>query len=293
MLRSIIMAAGRHYPFFSGCGTIANSRLARSGTENLGIQPVMLHRRLPRAQLLVDPTDYVGRSIYYFGDLDPKITWICRQVLRPGDQVMDIGSNHGLIALTAAMLVGPGGHVDAFEPQPRLARLLDQSARLNRLSNISVHQVALGEADGTLDLFVPDDNGGAASFIRQHEPSGTQLATAVRKAGELFTELGKEHIRLMKIDVEGFEASVLRGAAEWLQQDPPDVIVIEANEPERSAAETESASLLKDAGYRLFAVRKTMKRPVLIPLKQSPSEGINDLVAVWHAARPFNERMRS
>ena len=137
------------YPLYSGVFRIANYRpmvwLADRG-KTVGTLRT-------GAQIWIDTADVDGRAIYFFGEQDPKITWICRRVLRAGDTALDVGANCGLMALTCAHLVGKSGAVHAFEPQPELAEGIVRSAALNDYGQVHVHPVALSEADETRDLF--------------------------------------------------------------------------------------------------------------------------------------------
>jgi hypothetical protein len=115
--------------FLSGCGTIALTRFLSSLVKNEKDPKIV---RLKSGELLIIiPDDYVGRSVYYFGDLDPKLSWLCRKILRRGDTAIDIRANLGVVAVLMAGVAGSSGTVHAFEPQPDLASLIVRSAELN------------------------------------------------------------------------------------------------------------------------------------------------------------------
>ncbi len=281
--------AARHllhaYPLLTGCGRLANSRSMRwlDGPDR-----VVTSRLRNRDRILVPASDFVGRAITYFGDLDPKISRILRRLLRPGDTVLDVGANVGVIALQASRLVGESGTVHAFEPQPNLASLLRQSAALNGLSNLRVHEMALGAEQGTLSLWVPDGNAGAASLVRRGS-SGRSISVPVRTVDEVMEELAAKHVRLIKMDVEGFEGDVLAGARGVLAAHPADVIVYELLGSE-AFAERSTTRLLDDLGYRFYVIGRQPWRIGLEPVSagwQGPLRG-HDVVAV-HAGSAFGE----
>lgn len=118
-------------------------------------------------KLVVRLNDGCGRTIYYWGDYDRKITWICRRLLRPGDCFLDFGANFGEVGMFAAKFVGPTGEVHIVEPQPELARFIKFSAELNGFSHVHVHEIGLSTEDGEFQLNVPTGNSGAASFDPQ------------------------------------------------------------------------------------------------------------------------------
>lgn len=281
MLTTVVQALGRRYPFYSGVARLANGRHARAWLPRGGEEVVSLHHRLPDARIVVDQGDFVGRSIYLFGDLDPKVTWFCRAVLRQGDNLLDIGSNHGLIAVVGSQIVGPSGVVHAFEPQSQLCERILQSAQLNGATNIFVHPTALGEADGELSLYVPPENGGAASFNREHEALGYRQVVPVARLDDFANALRLDTVRLMKIDVEGFEAQVLRGARELLSRGRVDSVIFELNEPGVELPEAPSVRLLQSCGFAVFALPRSLTRPRLIPISEIVKrERVNDLVAI-------------
>src|SRR6266481_3544294 len=94
MLAPLISSIGRWYPFYSGNYQLVNSRIGRKiarSTKEVVWCPS------PGGQLLVPLDDDVGRCIYFTGDYDKKLTWLCRKLARPGDAVFDIGepwTNH-------------------------------------------------------------------------------------------------------------------------------------------------------------------------------------------------------
>ena len=172
--------------------------------------------------------DYMGRAIYYSGDLDRKITWVCSRLVRPGDTVLDIGANLGLVTLILSSLVGETGQVHAFEPIPALQENIVRSAEKNGVSNITVHRMALGNETRMQELSVPPGHAGRASFVSERQNAqDTKIAVPVERLSTVLARESIGAIRLIKIDVEGFEAEVLRGAIECFSKTPPDAIVFE------------------------------------------------------------------
>ena len=138
----------RRYPFLSGCGTLANSGLVRLLAGENGDE--LTWARLDSGpEILVSLNDYVGRAAFYVGDLDRKVSAVISQIVRPGDHVLDIGANIGVVTLQLAKLVGKSGVVHSFEPNPNIAKLLVESIERNSMENVHVHTCALAE-EGTL-----------------------------------------------------------------------------------------------------------------------------------------------
>lgn len=253
-LRQRITAfVSRRYPFLSGCGTFANSRFVRLAA---GMSNELAWGRLDGgAEILVPLNDYVGRAVYFVGDLDRKITEVIRRIVRPGDTVLDIGANLGIITMQLASLVGAHGRVHAFEPNPMVAELLSRTIERNIARNVKLHRYALGAEEGKLDLAFPPGNAGQASLIDGRASDGwKKVSVPVKTLSSVVCENGIERIRLMKIDVEGYESQVFHGARDWFLASPPDAILFEANETDKGKAPDTSISFLTEAGYRLFSI---------------------------------------
>ena len=251
--QSFIASLTRLYPFYSGCATFANKSFLQklAGTS---LERVWSH--VPGGEVLAPLNDYVGRAAFYVGDLDRKITWICTQIVRPGDTVLDIGANIGMVTLWLSKLVGNNGKVHAFEPNPMLQKILEETLKYNSVSNIRLHPIALGSEEGSLELRIPRLNAGAASLIRNRELSNCDvIKVPVRPLSKIVVEEGIKSVRMIKIDVEGFEAEVLQGGQEVLRSIRPEAILFELNERSRCAAcEQPVIKILRDFGYRFFSI---------------------------------------
>ena len=274
----------RQYPLYSGAGRIANSGLLRALTKDKTTTPAQL---LNGATIYIDPSNLAGRVIYFFGDFDKKITWICRRVLRRGDLVLDIGANVGLVSLIAADLVGPSGQVHAFEPQPGLVDMIRKSLAANALHSVTVHPFALSDSDRQATLFVPGSNSCYASLLDYNRPDDCPMEVEVKHSGAyLASVVGSRQARLLKIDVEGHEAAVLRGARDYLNANPPDYILFEVC---RSGLfwGCEMVQIMEELGYDFLGVPHVMwpMRLQRLECSREPHPDIRDGVAVLRSKR--------
>ena len=176
------------------------------------------------SRMLIDTTDVAGRMLATSGVWEPHVTAVVRSLLRPGDVVADVGANIGYFTLLAARLAGDGGHVYAIEPSPGTYASLVDNLRRNDLRNVTPVRAAAGAEAGeaTLRDVVEGTNRGASSLR-----SDPERGWGVRKAVEVVVPLRTladivpleawPRLRLVKIDVEGFEADVLRGLVPVLE----------------------------------------------------------------------------
>jgi len=230
--------------------------------------------RVPGGEVLADLDDHVGRSAFFVGDLDRKITWICKRIVRDGDTVLDIGANIGMVTVLLSDLVGKNGHVHSFEPNPSLCNVIKQAIIRNKMTNVNLHSIALGSKKDTLELIIPNENKGSASLIRNKGRANCDvISVQVVPLDEICLYEGMSSIRLIKIDVEGFETDVLLGAQQLLSTIKPDAILFELNERTvHQINEEPLIKLLRDCGYDFFVIPKSIFRMKIHALKDIPQE---------------------
>jgi len=187
--------------------------------------------------------EHVGRSLDVYGEWAEAEIELLTAFLKPGDVVVDVGANHGTHSLAFAKKVGPTGALLAFEPQRVVHQLLCANLMLNGVLHARALHAAVGAAPGA--LLVPDiDYAAAGNF--------GGLGLGAWEEGEsvpVLTLDGFELPRLavLKLDVEGMEALVLRGAAQTVTRCQP-VLYVENNQP---AGAPEVVEQLLRADYSL------------------------------------------
>ncbi|WP_114945379.1 FkbM family methyltransferase [Microvirga calopogonii] len=161
-------------------------------------------------------------SMYINKQYEPATLNLLDHVLRPGDTMVDVGANIGLMSLHAAKRVERTGSVIALEPHPIIYDRLMSNIELNGLSNIRALQVAAGSRDEELTLFdMPAINMGSATLSPEVQASGRPVGVVkVRPLDAILSDAGVGSVRLIKIDVEGFEEQVLQGAERTLAREP-------------------------------------------------------------------------
>jgi len=240
-------------PFYRGGIRISQIPFITTLSKNMSLVLAKL-RRGPI--LLVDPNEYSGRAIYYTGDYDRRITWICRQLLRPGDCFLDIGACFGEVGLYAAKFVTPSGQVHCFEPNLRTANLIRISAELNGFEHLSVHEVALSDQDGSSEFFVPNGHVGMGSLTACNEGYVDTLKVRVQKSGTYLEQLRLPQIRAVKIDVEGHEEQVLCGALDFLRSNKPAAIIFECHDNGEPFFERGVVKALSSTGYSFYQIKQ-------------------------------------
>lgn len=274
----MIQTLARTYPFLNGYGRIANLPLVQQIIDSHTSEGVT--GTLQNGASFTAPSeDHVGRAAWLFGDLDPKLTRLADILIHPGDHVVDIGANFGLFSLHAASMVGSSGRVESIEPQPALVGMLRRSIAENNMQQIRVHETALGARDTVATLSIPSNNSGAASLVRRRSDD-VRLPVMVQRSGSFLANLGEEHFRFVKIDVEGLEADIIRGALAFLNRRKPDVMFFEAQEHQRYE-DNAAVSLLAECGYSCYPVLPSLRKVRLAgPNYTGSLKGVHDVLAV-------------
>lgn len=148
--------------------------------------------------------------------------------LRPHDTVYDIGANIGVISLILA-LHAPGRtcRFHCFEPEPRNCRQLTRNIALNGLDGRMLpHQLALGGAEGEIELFIRGQSGDGRHSTVSSKGSTASLRVPLMTATK-FAHTHNSSPAVVKIDVEGAEGDVLAGMEELMTTAPPREIFLE------------------------------------------------------------------
>jgi len=181
---------------------------------------------LGRFTMWLDLRDrYVSRGCL-FGEWEPEETAFLQSRLQEGQTVLDIGANLGWFTLVAASKIGSTGKVHAFEPRPETLAMLSKTIALNTLERVvEVWPYALSDAEGELLLNWADktDNPGH-SFLSKTETSIANHESARVKSVRLDDLLPDVAPDVVKIDVEGAEPLVMRGALNALRRKKPVIL---------------------------------------------------------------------
>ncbi|MBC8106115.1 MAG: FkbM family methyltransferase [Anaerolineae bacterium] len=217
-------------------------------------------------RIRVNPDDDLGRALLHLGVFDLIVTETIWRLADPGEGVADVGANIGYMSLVLAARVAPNGNVWCFEPHPTLFKEL--SANCDRGSQsfggVRFHARQLGVSDsaGQLKLLVFDEtskNRGTSALISSdEEASGSTISVNVALLDEIVppdTALG-----VMKIDVEGHELAVLKGARRLLESRRVRDIVFE----EHREYPTDVTNYLEHAGMRVFRLHRDFFGPRLL-----------------------------
>lgn len=212
----------------------------------------------PGVSFLLDPRDLVSVTILSTGTWQPEIWDAIAPVLSEGSVLLDVGAHIGYFSLKGSVKVGQTGRVVAFEPNPQTVALLRDNVAVNHAQNVIVEQIACTNREQMLTLYAaPSANTGASSLARENadispgDAAPKPYSVRGRPIDDVVRELKLARVDAMKIDVEGAEVSVLRGAADTLKRFHPKVVieVVPSQLASFNTTPEDVAAVLKDAGY--------------------------------------------
>jgi|ETNmetMinimDraft_13_1059891.scaffolds.fasta_scaffold01996_6 FkbM family methyltransferase len=195
----------------------------------------------------------IDSSIYYDGCFEPNTVSCIKKLCKEGMTVIDIGANIGCHTLLFAKIVGDSGKVIAFEPMEWALKKLRRNINLNNIdNNIIVEKMALSNKKEIKELlFKSSWTIDSKKLPESQIPQKINMETL----DEYVSSNGIEHIDLIKLDVDGYEFKVLKGAFKTLKTHKP-VIITEIGfySLERVGDKAEDMlSLLESIGYQSYS----------------------------------------
>jgi FkbM family methyltransferase len=182
-------------------------------------------------RVLADPPDPSGRAIAASGLWEWNVGATIERLLDPGDVFVDVGANAGYYTAVGARLVGPEGHVYALEPGRESFAKLERNLALNGLADrVTALEAAAGAEEGRATLYGPETGHDATSSLRHAGPASRGTDVAVRPLHAIVEPEHRSRLRLVKIDVEGYEDDVLRGLEPLLSDGALPAVVVEVHE---------------------------------------------------------------
>ncbi len=206
-----------------------------------------------------------GLSYARRGIFDLPVCEVLWRLLDPGELAVDVGANIGQMTSAMAAAVGSSGRVIAFEPHPDLFRELAENAggweRAETAGSVDLRNVGASSTTGMAELGESEAfewNTGTASM--SHDP-GACVASVQVPVRRLDDEIEDAAVAVMKLDVEGHELDVLRGADRLLAEERiRDIVFEEFRDPP-----TPVTSLLRSCGYSVFSLDQAVFGPTVGP----------------------------
>lgn len=217
-------------------------------------EPVNRQKQCRYGQMLYNIYDqYVGRSLDLYGEYSEGEVAMFRQIVHPGQVIVEVGANIGAHTVFLAQHVGPSGKVLAFEPQRILFQVLCANMALNNIPNVYCFQQALGAATAIVKLpqinYQKDYNFGGVAL--RYYADGEDVSVTTLDSYNL------QRCDLLKVDVEGMENQVLRGAVATIERLKP-MLYVENDRKDQSAA---LIRYIDSLGYTMYWDKPRLYNP--------------------------------
>jgi FkbM family methyltransferase len=234
-----------------------------------------VEKKLPWGMpIRVRPLEEHGQILSTLGVIDLAVTETLWRLVEPGELAIDVGANIGYMTAVLAARVSSrvGGSVWAFEAHPEIFKELKHNVEKWQINlkniKIDIHHTAISDKRGTITLGIPEaftTNRGLASVLSIDGASNPLNSTAWKTVSveavsldELFPAPNK--IGVFKLDVEGHELQVLKGAKNLLQEHRIRDCVFE----EHREYPTDVTSFFEELGYSVFRIKRQFFQPVLL-----------------------------
>lgn len=202
-------------------------------------------------QLECDPANYIDRLVLSHGSWEPLVISALSGLIKPGDVCVDVGANAGYISLVMGRYVGPSGRVISFEPNPDVIVKFRRNLSLNPELRQTVELRTVGLGKEATRMFVAPDtevgigNAGLASAASSHTTFQVEVAT--------LDSFDLPRLDCMKVDVEGMELDVLRGAEATIRKFCPYIVfeTLTVLPPEKHKPVED---FLRGLGYRIYCL---------------------------------------
>jgi FkbM family methyltransferase len=226
----------------------------------------------------------VGFALLIDGIYEPDCIEFMLQKLPKNAVFLDIGANIGVFTITAAKSLNQNGRVIAVEASPKMFPFLQQNIEANGLNNVKTLELAVTEQDNATVLFyeAPMDKFGMGSISPQFHTSPIQVKT--KTIDSIIKDEQIDKVDFIKVDVEGYESSVFKGAEKLLTSPNAPIILFEfcdwaeARKPEGKIGD--SQRVLINFGYKIWKLNDFVKGGK--PLDSILEKGSDMLVGVKH-----------
>ncbi len=227
---------------------------------------LMVANVLPAPVLTWVKTYYYAPSVRTFWEDDVEPV---KELVKPGDFVIDMGANFGWYTNVLSSLVGDRGKVYSVEPIPDTFQVMSGIVRKLKLGNVVPMNYAMSRADGMAVMRVPQHEYGGNNFYRaqidlkQGESSKAmkEYSVPMRSLDSLFLDVASK-VTFIKCDVEGHELAVVSGGTKFFEKSKPAWLMEVGGDPDEEGTPPHQLfRLMKHYGYQIYFFDGKFIRP--------------------------------
>lgn len=235
-----------------------NHNRAPVETQYFYLTPELALTRQANGLLLyVDPQDEtMSAHLIGYGYWEPNVYAVIAGLVSRNDVVIEVGANVGYYTVAMGVMVGAEGHIHSFEANSRLAGMVERSAYINGLGErVTVHDKAVMDAPGSI-RFERSRKRSGWGHVAQGTGTVFDDSEIVEVEAATLDSLGLERVDFMRLDAEGSEALILRGAAGLIEANPDIIVCMEWDPAQMSGRSdvTGFTTWLGELGFRLWRI---------------------------------------
>lgn len=266
----------RLYPFLNGTGQLID----RTFMRNVAVDAkTLITKTRSGYPIRVFPNEMIGRNVYLSGRFEPTIAAALRSFARPGDYLLDVGANIGVVSCEMLHHV-PNLTSLSVEPQPEVYALLRENLLPfgDRARSVCV---GMSDQDGDATMRVNHKNLGGSGITNDQPVDADAVSIELRTAPKILEEGGFDRLDLVKIDVEGHQQQVLSSLKPSLDRFRPRVVLFE-HEGELSDPNEPIRQTFDELGYQICGISKRLNgwSAIGVDSPDARQQKFNDYVAV-------------
>lgn len=214
----------------------------------------------------LDGQEWYGSPSSPTGDTNLEMRFIKEQMLQPGEVILECGGHHGFTTIMLAQWLDSASQLISFEPSPKNFQILQKNCQMNQLSNVTLEQKAVGSQVGKVQMFRKSNS----AVVPQNSLSLGRFKNALYGVQDVevidldsYVQARGLKPTFLKIDVEGYEAEVLKGAREILKTTPKIALEIHTEVLGRhNTSVKELLELINISRYNCWLQRDDTEMPV-------------------------------
>jgi FkbM family methyltransferase len=219
-------------------------------------------------KIKVDIGEYIGSHLYYFKEFERDTYESLQKLMIKGKCFFDIGGNVGLISLMVNQICAGDVKIYIFEPAPDNFKLLKDNIKMNGIDNAILNNVAVSsDSSGTLTLNLYEDQAYNSVYLLDRVPFRSKIKVPVLSIDGYIEKqkISPDTIELIKIDVEGYEYNVFKGALKLLTEYSPKILceISYANLAKSGLSPYDVISSLLSFGYRCYVYENKSFRDII------------------------------
>jgi len=237
----------------------------------------------------------ISAELLLFKTHEPLHTGLLSKELKADMVCIDVGSNIGYYAILESTLVGKNGKVICIEPSPPSFKMLQKNVKLQNSSNIETYNFACGDYDGTVKFFVSNRSNWSRVIPENKSKSIvdedlTIIDVSIKKLDTFLTEIPETKIDIIRMDIEGYEYTALRGMTKTIEKYKP-LLIFELHQVFLGFEKTkEMLSDLKKNGYEIkYYINRAMDMPMIGNKRDIKKINIDTLIEKLKKGIPYDQ----